>query len=69
MVHIMRLPLYTYTTEWVVSGVGLHPYWDSVYKGQSLEVRVQMLLDTSGKSLDSEYKCVHVDHSQAFPES
>jgi len=22
--HIMRLPLYTHTTEWVVSGVVLH---------------------------------------------
>ena len=49
--------------------LGYIPYWDSVHKGQNLEVRVQMLLDTSGKSLDSEYKCVDVDHSQAFPES
>ena len=49
--------------------LGYIPYWDSVHKGQNLEVRVQMLLDTSGKSLDSEYKCVHVDHSQTLPES
>ena len=67
----MRLPLYTHTTEWVVSGVGLHSILRLCTQGQNLEVRVQwyILLGTSGKSLDSEYKCVHVDHSQEFPES